>query len=380
MNLQQIYPFVPLFKTLLTTVSTVPTEEEAHSPAYLARTAKSNDITQLNELMVGLLFYNQREWFGQEDTWVAEALVEWTDRETEILFETYLKEDASQTDLEKFIEDFGKIAERWRTESEQAQPQPNPDFDPEDPVEGTQYYKYAKIPGTEEFQWLYGPSPESDDWQSMDVRYAAYEALLPAPGATGEGAGLIEPYGEYFMKLVDGAWRYGCTRESEYWYGDYEEMLRAEGLAPAVPAAPAPAPVETEAEAAATAPEEIREYGEYFIKLVDGAWHYGRTRESELWYEDYEEMLRAEGLAPSAPVSVAETVEEFEKLLQPSEEEARDLGPDALDALAEAGDEFAALFAEALQDPTVAALAAQLSEEHRALAAIEIADRVSDPA
>lgn len=382
MNVQQIYPFVPLFKRLLTTESTAPTEEEAQSPVHLAHTAKSNDVTQINDLIIALIFYNQREWYEQEDSWVAESLAEWADRELEVLFVSTLKEDASQTELERFIEDFSRIAERWRTESEQARPEPNPDFDPADPVEGTQFYKYAKLPGTEELQWLYGPSAESGDWMTMQDRYDAHEALLDAQRAADEPAATIEPYGDYFMKVVEGAWQYGRTRESEAWYQDYEEMLRAEGLAPAEPAEPAtPVPAPAEAETAtATPPEEIREYGEYFIKLVDGAWHYGRTRDSARWYADYEEMLRAEGLAPAAPVSVAETVEEFEKQLQPSEEEARELGKDALDDLSEAGDEFALLFAEALQDPVVAELAGQLDDEHLALAAMEIAHRISEPA
>jgi hypothetical protein len=379
MNVQQIYPFVPLFKRLLTTESTTPTEEEAQSPVHLAHTAKSNDVNQLGETIIALIFYNQREWFQREDDWVAECLAEWADTELERLFNSALKADASQTELEGFIESFGRIVDRWRIESEQAQPQQNPDYDPANPVEGTQYFKYAKLPGTEEFQWLYASTADSADWQTMQDRYNAYEQLIDAQAPARESAEIIEPYGDYFMKAVDGTWRYGRTRESENWYDDYQVMLSAENLIPAAPAAPVPEPApETEAEAA-TATEEIREYGDHFIKLVEGAWRYGCTRESENWYADYEDMLRAEGLAPEAPVSVAETAEELEELLQPSAEEARMLGPEGLAELDEVGAEFADLFNEAQQDLEISRLAALLSDEDRALAAVEIADLISEP-
>jgi hypothetical protein len=376
-NVQEIYPFVALFKGLLTTDSTPPAEEEAQLPLHLARAAKSNDIGQLNDTIVSLVFYNQREWFQQEDSWVAECLAEWADDDAERLFAANLKQDASQTEFEAFVESFRIIADRWREESERARPEPNPEFDPSDPVEGTQFYKYAKLPGTQEFQWLYGTSPETDDWQPMQVRVDAYLLLAEAVDAAAP-AEIIEPYGDYFMKAVDGRWQYGATRDSEAWYEDYEQMLRAEGLAPALPGAPAPAATEEEEEDATTESGEVREYGEGFIKLVEGEWHYGAARDAATWYRDYAEMLRAEGLAPEAPASVSETAEVIEELLEPSPEEAEDLGPDGLGGLDEAGDEFVVLFAEALQDPVVAALAERLDDEHRALAAVEIADRASE--
>lgn len=117
-----------------------------------------------------------------------------------------------------------------------------------------------------------------------------------APGPEEED---IRSYGQGFMKVVDGEWRYGASRDAEKWYANYDQMLDEEGFRQPV-----------------AAPREIIEpYGEHFMKAVDGHWKFGRYETSVTWYDDYSEMLAAEGLsqpaeeeAPAAPVHVPDVV------------------------------------------------------------------------
>jgi hypothetical protein len=330
-----------MFKRLLATGQSVPEDEEA-SPVHQAGRAKSTDVERLNDVLVPLVFYNAREWFEQDDSWVAECLAEWADSEVERLFASSLRDDAGQSDLEMFIVEFGGVVEQWQAQYEQAQPEPNPDFDPDEPVEGTQFYKYAKLPGTQDFQWLYASRADSEDWQTLQSRYDQYESKVEVRHTE-----VIEPYGDYFMKAVDGAWRFGRTRNAKEWYGDYELMLRKEGLLPATPQ-----------EDAAASSEDIRPYGDHFMKAVDGKWRYGTTREAKKWYGDYQLMLREEGLAPAEPVSVKKTVALFEaalknldpRVLSPDGEVSPDVALDAFES--PAGQEF------------FGGLTARLTDEH----------------
>lgn len=226
---QQLIPLVPVLKELLAGPQGPAGEEEG--PVQLAHIAKGNDMTWLNEALVALVFCDRRDWYAQQDDWVAECLAVWMDPETLQLFGSGLRADAGQSELEMFVDALDGVVERWRAESEQARPQPNPDVDPAAPVEGTQFYKYARLQGTREFQWLYASAPDSADWQTIDARYLQHEA-----GAAGRPDD-IRPHGDHFTKLVDGAWAFGATREAALWYDDYEWMLEQEGLLPVPPEA-----------------------------------------------------------------------------------------------------------------------------------------------
>jgi len=224
---QQLIPLVPVLKELL--AGPRGPAGEAETPVRLAHIARSNDMSWLNEVLVALVFCDQRDWYAQEDDWVAECLAVWMDPQTAQLFGSALRADAGQSELEMFVDALGGVVERWRVESEQAQPQPNPDFGPAAPVEGTQFYKYARLQGTQEFQWLYASAPDSTDWRTIDAWYLQHEA--DAAGQPDD----IRPHGDHFTQLVDGAWKFGATREATRWYDDYEWMLEQEGLLPALP-------------------------------------------------------------------------------------------------------------------------------------------------
>jgi hypothetical protein len=255
---------MPIFKELLTTDHSE--SEGKPSSATKVNRDKTSDVERLNDVLVLLVFYNDREWFERDDSWVAECLDEWVDPSDEQLFNSSLREDAGKSELEMFLAAFDHVVERWRTESEQAKPQPNPDFDPDEPVEGTQYYKYAKSPGTQHFEWLYASAENSVDWQPMQVRYDQYEAEIDAR------QGEVKPYGEYFMKPVDGGWQYGARPDTERWYRTYEELLAA----------------------------QAEPYGDYFMRLVNGEWRFGATRHAEVWYGKYDELLESLGLSEAA--------------------------------------------------------------------------------
>ncbi|WP_329215708.1 hypothetical protein OG352_08130 [Streptomyces sp. NBC_01485] len=329
-----------MFKTLLATAGTVP-EEEARSPVHLANSTKRGDVDRLDAVLVPLVFFNERAWSEQDDGWVAECLAEWLDPDTEGLFRSSLREDAGQSELEMFVDAFGGVVEQWRVQNEQARPQPNPDFDPAEPVEGTQFYKYAKLPGTDEFQWLYASEPDSADWQILQVRYDRYEA-----DAAEQHTEAIEPYGDHFMKAVDGRWTFGATRSAATWYDDYQKMLEREGLLSPAPEAPG----------VASAPDEVQPYGDHFMKLTDGRWTFGASRDAAVWYDDYQEMLEQEGLIPAAPVSVRAAVQAFqalqadldERVFQP--EAALTAGEAAEILSSDAGQEFAEALNQTLLD------------------------------
>ncbi|MEU9407851.1 hypothetical protein AB0E08_19515 [Streptomyces sp. NPDC048281] len=293
---------MPMFKALLAPARTVP-EEEAESPVQLANGAKRGDVDWLNDVLVPLVFHQDRAWFEQEDSWVAECLAEWADPDTEGLFHSSLREDAGQSELEMFVDAFGGVVEQWRVQNEQAQPQPNPDFDPAEPVEGTQFYKYAKLPGTQEFQWLYASGPDSADWQILDVRYDQYDRYdqndQNAADAGYEQAEIVEPYGDHFMKAVDGRWVFGTSRDAAVWHDEYEQLLAQEGLLPepepaqpepaySAPAQPAPA------EAVVEEPAPHAQKVAVLAAVADGLDARVFDPEAELTAEEAEEILSSQ--------------------------------------------------------------------------------------
>ncbi|MFG2953374.1 hypothetical protein ACGF5O_06545 [Streptomyces sp. NPDC048291] len=283
---------MPMFKALLAPAQAVP-EEEAESPVQLANDAKRGDVDWLNEVLVPLVFHQDRAWFEQEDSWVAECLAEWADPDTEGLFHSSLREDAGQSELEMFVDTFGGVVEQWRVQNEQAQPQPNPDFDPAEPVEGTQYYKYAKLPGTHEFQWLYASEPDSADWQILQVRYDQYEQ--DATDAAHGHAEIIEPYGDHFMKAVDGRWVFGASRDAAVWHDEYEQLLAQEGLLAAQPEPAQPEPAQPEpAEAVVEEPAPHAQKVAILEAVADGLDARVFDPEAELTAEEAEEILSSQ--------------------------------------------------------------------------------------
>ncbi|MFD4597986.1 hypothetical protein ACFWPQ_08090 [Streptomyces sp. NPDC058464] len=278
---------MPMFKALLAPAQAVP-EEEAESPVQLANGAKRGDVDWLNEVLVPLVFYQDRAWFEQEDSWVAECLAEWADPDTEGLFHSSLREDAGQSELEMFVDTFGGVVEQWRVQNEQAQPQPNPDFDPAEPVEGTQYYKYAKLPGTHEFHWLYASGPDSADWQVLQVRYDQYEQN--ATDAAYGHAEIIEPYGDHFMKAVDGRWVFGASRDAAVWHDEYEQLLAQEGLLAAQPEPAQPEPAEAVVEEPAPHAQKVA----ILEAVADGLDARVFDPEAELTAEEAEEILSSQ--------------------------------------------------------------------------------------
>jgi hypothetical protein len=237
MDQSSLKPLMPRFKKLLTQQDTVPTEEATQAVDYeavsAARAAKAEAIQQFNTVAVPLIFYNQSAWDAQDDSWVAECLQEWIapdDSGIDAMFRGLGDPSGppSEPDLGSFIDQINDRVNEWQNDKELATPQLNPDFDPENPLDGTQYYKYAERWQGEGKQWLYAAEPSDDpaDWATMQERYDQYEAALGAPGQKE----IIEPYGQGFMKAVEGRWRYGSSRDAATWYGDYDAMLAAEGL------------------------------------------------------------------------------------------------------------------------------------------------------
>ena len=283
---QELIPLVPMFKGLL--AGPQGSAEEEDSPACRAHAARSHEAARLSETLAALVFRNEYAWFERDDDWVAECLAEWVGPEAGQLFFSSLREGAQQSDLELFVDVFGGVVERWLTEAQQARPQQNPDFDPDAPVEGTQYCKYARLPGTDTFQWLYASEPESDDWQTIELRYERHEAEAAA-----EPPEDIRPYEEHFIKLVGNDWKYGATADATIWYDEYQELLAAVD--------------------AAEPPEDIRPYEGHFIKLVGNDWKYGATADTAIWYDEYQELLAAEGLLTTEPEPEPAEVEEPEE-------------------------------------------------------------------
>ncbi|QMU78018.1 hypothetical protein GXW83_22285 [Streptacidiphilus sp. PB12-B1b] len=277
---QQLIPLVPLLKELVAGPRLPAGEAGEDSPARLAHVARSQDLARLDEELVPLVFQNVVDWFQQEDDWVAECLAVWVDPEAGRLIVSSLRDDAGQGELELFVDAFGPVVERWRAEEEQARPQPNPDHDPADPVEGTQYRRYARLPGSDEFQWLYGSGPDAADWQTIEDRYRQHEA-----DADGGQAESVRPYEDHFIKLVDGRWVFGASPDAAVWYDDYDQLLAQEG----------PVTAGHEADADGGQAESVRPYEDHFIKLVDGRWVFGASPDAAVWYDDYDQLLAQEG-------------------------------------------------------------------------------------
>jgi hypothetical protein len=275
-------------------LGTDPTPGEEDGPPREAYAAKESDVRRINEDLVAEVFQGEQEWFRREDDWVAACLDELVDQDDLRLIASSLSDGASRSDLETFIDALRPVAEQWRARYEQARPGRNPDFDPAEPVEGTQYYRYARLPGTYDFDWFYASEPESADWQPLQVRYDQYEAQ-----AVVRHTEIIEPYGDHFMKAVEGRWRFGATSDATRWYAEYEEMLKKEGLLPSDPV-----------QLGETG--EVRPHGEHFTKYLDGRWRFGVTRDATRWFAEYDELLEAQGLLPQKPVVVKEAVRRFE--------------------------------------------------------------------
>jgi hypothetical protein len=191
MDQSSLKPYMPRFKKLLTQQDSAATEKQTEALDYAAvstaRGEKRSSIEQFNSVAVPLIFYNQSAWDDQDDTWVAQCLEEWIAPDDQRIDEMFRdlgdpSGTPSASDLGNFADQIADQVTKWQDDKELATPQLNPDFDAENPLPGTQYYKYAERWQGEGKQWLYAAAPSDDpaDWAPMQERYNEYEASVDA--------------------------------------------------------------------------------------------------------------------------------------------------------------------------------------------------------
>lgn len=184
--MQNVQEVARVVKQWLTLESEMAADAEADTKTYVeldsdiaaAKQGLDSDTEPVRRQFANLLFSGDMAWLRADSNALEGELPEWfvAGSNDEYYLEQYATD--SRTDIKPVLNFLSARLEIWaRGES---RPQQNPDFEEATWPAGTQWYKY------ENGQWLYGPTRDGNDWQTMDKR---------APAA-GEPAAADEPVGD----------------------------------------------------------------------------------------------------------------------------------------------------------------------------------------
>ena len=127
-----------------------------------AKQGLDGDTEPVRQRFANLLFSGGTSWLRADSDELANALPQWFIARSND--EYYLEQYAtgSRTDISSVLNFLSARLAMW--ERGESRPQQNTDYEAGTWPAGTQWYKY------EDGQWLYSPTQEGTDWQTMDQR------------------------------------------------------------------------------------------------------------------------------------------------------------------------------------------------------------------